>query len=134
MSKKEIGLCFDVGSAYLAVAVFDGQKWSSVISPTCGAQTPTVIFIDAKGKEHFGTDAYLHSSGKGQLYMHAKRYMYEQAEEKVFGEFTPVDLMSKMVGYGVKLLLAARPELKSFEQFGGSRPAEQLGIWLWRSL
>ncbi len=136
MTKKnpKLGLGIDLGSANLAGDVFDGKKLTPIESPFDGSQIPTIAYWDEANDEwYFGSDAVLRSYNdkNDNLATHMKRNLPESAHEKLYcgGKFSPVEILAKFIAYFIKLLVAARPELKDHAAFGGTKYSEdELGI------
>jgi|GEM_PF-5516840 len=125
--KEAVGL--DIGSGYMSICHFDGNKCRPIESPMDGSQVPTIVYEDKKEKTWFvGAEALLrsHQTKEDSLYMHAKRSMFERADEKLYGDgnYTPINVTAEIVKFGIKLLLKSCPHIADYPQFGGKRASE----------
>ena len=133
--KKDVQLAIgiDLGTGFSAVDIFEGGRFQPVESPLDGSQVEMIVYHDPKIDEfHVGKNAVLRSfDDEGDnLFMSVKRSFLRQPDEVIYGgRFTPKQLMSEVLRFIWKMLLAARPELSEFPQFGGKkRPADSLAI------
>ena len=127
--KLKIAIGIDIGTGNASVSIFEGGKLRVVESPHDGPQTPTIVFYDeTSGEFHVGSEAEVLSYGdKGDnLFMHVKRMLFESPNERVYcnGKFSAIDVTAEILKHIQRLLLAQRPDLADYPQFGGSKKPE----------
>jgi molecular chaperone DnaK (HSP70) len=127
-NQRQLSIGIDLGTGFAAVDIFEGRRFQAVESPLDGSQIEMVVYHDQQAdKFHIGKQAILRSydDSGDNLFLHAKRNIPLKAEETVYGgRFTPVEVLTEILRFLWKLLVAARPELRDYPQFSGSkRPA-----------
>src|SRR5690606_3064283 len=129
--KVELSIGIDLGTGFSAIDIFEGNRFQPVESPLDGSQVEMIVYHDPlNDRFHIGRDAVLRSfDDEGDnLFLSIKRSFLSQPEVTLYGgRFTPTALVTQLLRFLRTILLAARPELSQFPQFGGDkRPAEAL--------
>lgn len=130
---RKLSIGIDLGTGFAAADIFEGSRFQAIESPLDGSQIEMVVYHDPESnKFHIGKEAYLRSfdDDGDNVFMHVKRNVPKRPDEVVYGDrFTPIEILTQILQLLRKLLVAARPELADYPQFGGNkRSADELAI------